>query len=444
MSEVLPKPYFIRTNQKVFSSDVAPTEAEAKTFGGKVEPWLTALMQAEHLNVLLGSGFSISLANVAKSSAKSMALETLTGAYAAELDAACKKLASAAGRGAPNFEDQIRAMQNLIAGLDVLAAGKGAESKEFKEVEELRTILASLLNAFTEGVLAGESGIREAFEKDDEEASIARRLAAAFVLAFASRTPTRDRLHIFTTNYDRLIEYLADLLGLRVVDRFVGMLEPIFRSSRLGIDIHYDPPGIRGEPRYLEGVMRLTKLHGSLDWRFGSTGTGRPEVYRVPQPFGGAPILGTQGEQILIYPNSAKDWETSDYPYADLFRDFAAAVCRPNAVLFTFGYGFGDDHINRHIRDMLTLSSTHLVIIARSDSGGRISKFLAETCREEQTTILLGKEIVDLPNLIRYYMPKPAIDRHTMRMADLLNRRSPMARPDSSKGGSASSAEADA
>ena len=149
-------------------------------------------------------------------------------------------------------------------------------------------------------------------------------------------------------------------------------------------------------------------------------------------------------DTVMIYPNPAKDVETTQYPYAELFRDFAAATCRPNAVVVTYGYGFGDDHINRHIRDMLTLSSTHLVIIARSDSGSRISRFLAETCREEQTTILLGKEIVELPNLIRYYMPKPAIDRHTMRMADLLNRRSPMARPDPSKGGAASPAEADA
>ena len=99
MSEVLPKPYFIRTNQVVFSSDVAPAEADAKVFGGKVEPWLTALMQAEHLNVLLGSGFSISMANVAKSTAKGMDLQTLTGEYAVELEAACKQLAAAAGRG---------------------------------------------------------------------------------------------------------------------------------------------------------------------------------------------------------------------------------------------------------------------------------------------------------------------------------------------------------
>lgn len=87
-----------------------------------------------------------------------------------------------------------------------------------------------------------------------------------FIMSFASRTGTRDRLNIFTTNYDRLIEAGADVAGLRLIDRFVGALSPVFRSSRLDIDMHYNPPGIRGEPRYLEGVARFTKLHGSLDW----------------------------------------------------------------------------------------------------------------------------------------------------------------------------------
>ena len=86
-------------------------------------------------------------------------------------------------------------------------------------------------------------------------------------MSFASRSGTRDRLNIFTTNYDRLIEAGAELAGLHLLDRFVGQLMPIFRSSRLDLDMHYNPPGIRGEPRYLEGVARLTKLHGTIDWQ---------------------------------------------------------------------------------------------------------------------------------------------------------------------------------
>ena len=68
--------------------------------------------------------------------------------------------------------------------------------------------------------------------------------------------------------------------------------------------------------------------------------------------------------RLMIYPNAAKDRETVHYPYVELFRDFAASICRPNSTVVCYGYSFGDEHINRVIEDMLTIPSTHLVIIA--------------------------------------------------------------------------------
>jgi hypothetical protein len=166
-------------------------------------------------------------------------------------------------------------------------------------------------------------------------------------------------LHVFTINYDRLIEHGCDLAGLRIIDRFVGALNPIFRASRVEVDVHYNPPGIRGEPRFMEGVVRLTKLHGSLDWHFDND---ERRIHRKGIPFG-APADHTDMpkapvDTVMVYPNPAKDVETTQYPYAELFRDFAAAICRPNAVAVTYGYGFGDDHVNRVLLDMLTIPST--------------------------------------------------------------------------------------
>lgn len=141
------------------------------------------------------------------------------------------------------------------------------------------------------------------------------------------------------------------------MDRLVGTMMPVFRSSRLNLDIHYNPPGIRGEPRYLEGVARLTKLHGSVDYIQNGS-----EIRRVGVPLGAddiAPYLNAPGLQsadplkLMIYPDSAKDRETAEYPYVELFRDFATAICRPNSTLVTYGYGFGDEHINRVVHDML-------------------------------------------------------------------------------------------
>ena len=125
----------------------------------------------------------------------------------------------------------------------------------------------------------------------------------------------------------------------------------------------------------------------------------------------------------MIYPNEAKDRETAEYPYIELFRDLAAGVCRPNSTLVLYGYSFGDEHINRIIKDMLTIPSTHLVIIAYSDEGSRIKSFYDTVLRSAQISLLIGKHFGDLKTLVNYYLPKPAIDRATIRMADLLKAR---------------------
>ncbi len=70
---------------------------------------------------------------------------------------------------------------------------------------------------------------------------------------------------------------------------------PIFRSSRLDLDMHYNPPGIRGEPRYLEGVARYTKLHGSVDW----VQTGK-DIRRIGLPFEPRRLLLTYRHRALM------------------------------------------------------------------------------------------------------------------------------------------------
>ncbi|MDZ7783104.1 MAG: SIR2 family protein [Halioglobus sp.] len=240
-------------------------------------------------------------------------------------------------------------------------------------------------------------------------------------------------MNIFTTNYDRLIEAGAELAGLHLLDRFLGNLMPIFRSTRLDLDMHYNPPGIRGEPRYLEGVARFTKLHGSVDW----LQTGK-DIRRFGLPFGAgsvepylkAPGLGeTTAHQLMIYPNAAKDRETADYPYVELFRDLAAAVCRPNSTLVTYGYSFGDEHINRVIRDMLTIPSTHLVVISYGDPLDRIMQTYEELGRPSQISLLIGPRCADLSTLTENYLPKAAIDKTTFRMSELLKQRWGTERP---------------
>jgi hypothetical protein len=385
-------------------------------FRSRIEPWLTSLFQSEHLSLLCGSGITNAISYLAGASGGTTMAASAFATYKDEIEAAAKKSAKASGRDNGNIEDQIRTANDLLRGLRIL--------KKDTEANSLETELNDIISAFAKSILESENAIATAI---DDKRENAYSVLVNFLLSFASRTGNRERLNIFTTNYDRLIEVGAELAGVHLMDRFVGTMMPIFRSSRLNLDIHYNPPGIRGEPRYLEGVARLTKLHGSVDWV-----QNENEIRRIGLPFGAddiAPYLnapglkGADALKLMVYPNSAKDRETAEYPYVELFRDFAAAVCRPNSTLVTYGYGFGDEHINRVIHDMLTIPSTHLVVISYNDPIGRILQFYYDSAHYAQMSVLLGGNLGDITNLSNDYLPKSAIDRTTIRMAELLQHR---------------------
>lgn len=391
----------------------------------RIEPWLTALFQSEHLAMLAGSGLS----NAAHYIATGQTLPWMSGkpftTHEAEISAIAKTAAAASGREDGNIEDQIRTANELIRGLEILGSMDTEPSKQAAlQASKLKLELSKVLSDFSAAILKGERGVATA---DDSRRKEAFDYLVSFLMSFASRTGTRDRLQVFTTNYDRFIEAGADAAGLHLIDRFVGSLAPIFRSSRLDIDMHYNPPGIRGEPRYLEGVARFTKLHGSLDWIQSSDHIrkmGLPFGAEHIEPYLNAPGLGDANTlQLMIYPNAAKDRETAAYPYVELFRDFAAAVCRPNSTLITFGYSFGDEHINRVIEDMLTIPSTHLVVIGHSDPLGRIMSTYTKLGRHAQISLMIGSHLGDLQTLVDNYLPKPAIDRTTFKMSELLKSR---------------------
>lgn len=391
----------------------------------RIEPWLVALFQSEHLALLAGSGLTTAVHLLAaKMRGAGMSDCVGTGKLAGLIDKAAAESAKLAGREPKplpddvsrrsNIEDKIRVANELLRGYEIL----GEEQK----ANEVRAAIEAALRSLAMAVLGDERNIVSAEPKARQDAFDT---LVSFLASFASRTGTRDRLHVFTTNYDRVIEFGAELAGIHLLDRFVGSLTPIFRSSRLDLDLHYNPPGIRGEPRYLEGVVRFTKLHGSLDW----VQSGR-DVRRLGLPFGAkdvesylhAPGLDSASPNaLMIYPNAAKDRETAGFPFVELFRDMASAVCRPNSCLVTYGYGFGDEHINRVIEDMLTLPSTHLVIISYDDPLGRMRE-LAEK-RPAQVSLLIGPKLADISTLANHFLPKAAIDRATSRMSEVLKSR---------------------
>jgi len=409
------KKHILKTSTDTLSSDEAP---DPKVWRPKIEPWLSAIFQTEHFSLLVGSGLTNALAYISQITAQGMGRLALTDAnYKDKITVNADKSASAMERGEANLEDDFRVALELLKGYEIL---------EDASATSLKSELNKQLNFFIKSILSTERGFKNQLANSDktkQEAALnAFGYLQAFLLSFSSRAASRERLNIFTTNYDRFLEYGCDEVGVILLDRFKGKLQPIFRNTRLELDYHYNPPGIRGEPRYVEGVARITKLHGSIDWNF----KGHGKIIRALLPFG-APdshpdIPDDAADHVVIYPNSAKDIETAYYPYSELFRDFSTAICRPNSAVVTYGYGFGDSHINRIIGDMFTIPSTHLVIIAYSDVGNRIQNFLKDK-NSAQYTLLLGSHLGDLEQLVDNYLPKSAIDRLTIKMRDLIGKR---------------------
>ena len=227
---------------------------------GRVEPWLTSLFQSEHLSLLIGSGLSTAIQVLAENRAQQPvensdfkecedsvqlpsedvytgessnditsdsigALQNLMGipemdkefAYYEMVHAAVKGDAAKNNRGAGNIEDYFRVINDLIRGLEIIG--------DADNLTKLKYIKHTLLNDFISNISEIEKCIAQA---DEDRRTKAFNNLVMFLMSFASRTGTRDRLQIFTTNYDRVIEAGAELAGLHLLDRFIGSLSLTF------------------------------------------------------------------------------------------------------------------------------------------------------------------------------------------------------------------------
>lgn len=388
-----------------FSND-SIDETKIDDLRKRIEPWLTAIFQSEHFSLLIGAGLPIGLTYLADVKAQGMDRIEF-GVNKKEIKDWADKSAKELGRGNANIEDDFRSAIELLQGLKIQGSGDAVALEKEINVQ---------LDKFIRNIIKTEKEFNQSKKYQD-----ALNTLKSFLISFSSRTATRERTNIFTTNYDRFIELALDNAGILTIDRFVGKIKPIFRTTKLELDYHYNPPGIRGEPRYVEGVIKYTKLHGSIDWKFDVN-----SITKLPLEFGvdetTNQIPASPKDFSVIYPNSSKGIDTAYFPYSELFRDFSTGVCRPNSVVVTYGYGFGDTHINRVIEDMLTLPSTHLVIISFDTASGRIMNFY-EKMNPAQVTLIIGSHIGSLQNLVENYLPKAAIDRIQERLVKTLEKR---------------------
>ena len=179
------------------------------------------------------------------------------------------------------------------------------------------------------------------------------------------RDRSLPRPWVFTTNYDLFNETAMDRLGLPYANGFSGVIERRFNPSTFRYALAEQLDITNRKWTAVDGFVYLCKLHGSISWTEDGHGLF-PIREGVPTDKPG---------KIMIYPTPAKQNSSLGSPYSDLFREFQGRVVREQSILFTFGYAFGDEHLNNIIYQALTIPTFRLIIFADPDQkGGEIEK----------------------------------------------------------------------
>lgn len=189
-------------------------------------------------------------------------------------------------------------------------------------------------------------------------------LYKTFYRKLVFRDRSLPRPWVFTTNYDLFNETAMDQLGLPYCNGFSGTIERRFNPSTYRYALAEQIDLTQRRWIAVDGFVYLCKLHGSVSW---------VEDHHGLYPIRELQEASTEGK-VMIYPTPSKQNSSFGAPYSDLFREFQSRIAREQSVLFTLGYGFGDEHVNNIIYQSLTIPTFRLVIFGASSSNLEIQK----------------------------------------------------------------------
>jgi hypothetical protein len=195
--------------------------------------------------------------------------------------------------------------------------------------------------------------------------------------------PTPNHVNVVTTNYDRLAEYAADIIGATAITGFEGRF--IQKSEFPDASIQKRRISAR------ERVVSIWKVHGSLDWFINSNQSpvSYPQTRDIPE----------NHIPLIIPPGKDKNSATHAEPFRDLIAQ--ADVAFKNAGSFLcIGYGFNDDHIQPKLLGQIR-DGKPIVVLAKQATAScynnvmqaNISKrIIIEEADNEKTKVNINSE----------------------------------------------------
>lgn len=176
-----------------------------------------------------------------------------------------------------------------------------------------------------------------------------------------------DLVHLFTTNYDSVLEEGLSNPGYVIRDGFtqVRPSQPTTWNPRV-----FDDSIFRLPPEHRLRVVSIYKLHGSLRWRLDKN---TAEIVRVETEEKAAEQSRRFGENILLYP--ASKLPPISEPFGTLYSYFVKMLASAH-VCIVIGFSFRDPYINTVFVDYLRASEKNLIYIISPSAEEAVSNLL--------------------------------------------------------------------
>lgn len=165
---------------------------------------------------------------------------------------------------------------------------------------------------------------------------------AGVINRLAQRITAPNKLTIATTNYDTLFEEASAINDYSIMDGFTYDSRPYFDPDMFDWNLVRDVPNLAtAQLEYKKNVINLIKLHGSLTWERSDDRVLRKDKSSIKKP-------------LMIFPSSNKYMQSYTEPYFELFSKFQELINRPDTLLISNGFSFGDNHISEMIYHAVT------------------------------------------------------------------------------------------
>jgi hypothetical protein len=167
-------------------------------------------------------------------------------------------------------------------------------------------------------------------------------------------------VEIFTLNYDLLMEFAFENLGMPYFDGFTGVYEGRFRPDLV------DGTASSGAEVIPNFFHRLWKMHGSISW----TRNERGEIVRLGKREGVTDVAA-------IHPSESKYEDSRRAPFVILQDRLRRSLFEQETLLVTAGYSFGDQHINEVIFDAIQARPRSEFVFTHYDEVPKEAKDIA-------------------------------------------------------------------